>query len=119
QVAGRSGRADKEGVVYFQTWQPDHPAIQSAKVHNHQQFARQELAHRKPLWYPPYSRIITFNFKSKDPQLVGKVAHAFGECLHQVAREATVIGPAPAAIVRLSGWFRWECSLKITTNKGR
>ncbi len=118
QVAGRSGRADKKGVVFFQTRQPDHPAIESAKEHNHRQFARQELASRKPLWYPPYSRIITFTFKSKDEQLVGTVAYVFSKCLNKIAADAAVTGPAPAAIAKLSGWFRWECNVKIEIDKG-
>lgn len=118
QVAGRSGRAEKEGVAYFQTWQPEHPAIKSAKVHDHRQFAQQELAGRKSLWYPPYSRMITVTFKSKDPQIVGTVANVFTRCLQKVMENAVVIGPAPASISRLSGWFRWECNLKISPNKG-
>ncbi len=118
QVAGRSGRAEKKGVVYFQTWQPEHAAVKSAKTHNHRQFARLELAGRKPLWYPPYSRIITFTFKSKDPQLAGTVADVFTRCLQKAAEDAAIIGPAPSAIFRLSGWYRWECNLKISPDKG-
>lgn len=118
QVAGRSGRADKEGVVFFQTRQPDHAAVQSAKVHDHRQFARQELSMRKPLWYPPYSRMITFTFKSKDPQIVGTVAHVFTKCLENIADDAAISGPAPAAVAKMGGWFRWECNAKIDTDRG-
>ncbi len=118
QVAGRSGRADKEGVVFFQTWQPDHPAVESAKEHNHQQFARQELAMRKPLEYPPYSRMITFTFKSRDAQKVATIAHLFTKCLQKTANETIVTGPAPAAITKMSGRFIWECNAKIETDKG-
>ncbi len=118
QVAGRSGRAEKKGIVYFQTRQPGHPAVESAKEHNHRQFARQELGTRKPLWYPPYSRMITFTFKSKDAQLVGTVAFVFSKCINKTAADAVVTGPAPAAIAKLSGWFQWECNVKIETGKG-
>ncbi len=118
QVAGRSGRAEKEGIVFLQTWQPDHPAVESAKEHNHHQFARQEMATRKPLYYPPYSRMITFLFKSKDSQLVATVVHVFKKCLDKIATDAVITGPAPAAITKLSGWFRWECNVKIEADKG-
>lgn len=118
QVAGRSGRAEKKGVVFFQTRKPEHPAVQCAKEHNHRQFARMELAMRKPLWYPPYSRIITFTFKSRDTQIVATAAHIFTKCLNSSSNDAVVTGPAPAAITKMSGWFNWECNAKIETEKG-
>src|SRR5699024_9892068 len=118
QVAGRSGRADKKGIVFFQTWQPEHPAVQNAKEHNYRQFAREELANRKPLWYPPYSRMVVFTFKSKDAQKVAEVAHLFTKCLHKIADGAAISGPAPASITKMSGQFRWECNIKIDTDKG-
>lgn len=118
QVAGRSGRAEKKGKVYFQTWQPGHPAIQCAKKHDHERFARQELAFRKPLLYPPYSRLLAFYFKSKDGSLVQKVAEAFTRCLVEAGGGASVLGPSPSAISRVWNEYRWECILKIDPSNG-
>ncbi len=119
QVAGRSGRAGKEGVVYFQTWQPDHPAVQTAKSHNYKSFARQELAYRKMLDYPPYSRIIRFIFKGKKDWRVQKVAMAFTESLAETLGSSDpVLGPSPAAIIKMQNYFRWESFIKVDPKNG-
>ncbi|MGM0547230.1 MAG: replication restart helicase PriA, partial [Bacteroidota bacterium] len=119
QVAGRSGRADKEGKVFFQTWQPDHPAIQQAKNHDYKSFARQELAYRKTLQYPPYSRIIRFVFKGKKEQTVQQVAEVFTECVAEVLGGWDgVLGPSPAAIAKMQNFYRWESFIKINPSNG-
>jgi primosomal protein N' (replication factor Y) len=113
QVAGRSGRAEKAGRVYFQSWQSDHYAIQCAKEHDHQRFARHEMSQRKMLDYPPYTRLINFQFKAKDGQRVAKIAHAFTNCLRAIAGSRPVLGPSPSTIIKMQGWFRWECLVKM------
>ncbi|HET6528707.1 MAG TPA: primosomal protein N' [Balneolaceae bacterium] len=119
QVAGRSGRADKPGKVYFQSRQPDHPAITTAQKHHFKAFARQELGFRKMLHYPPYSRIIRFVFKGKKDYRVQAVAHAFTECLVEVLGNADpVLGPSPAAIIKMQNYFRWESFIKINPANG-
>lgn len=119
QVAGRSGRAGKEGVVYFQTWQPDHPAIQTAQKHHYKAFARQELAYRKMLQYPPYSRLIRFIFKGKQEHLVRKVAETFTESLTEILGSfESVLGPSPAAIAKMQNFYRWESFIKVKPSNG-
>lgn len=119
QVAGRSGRAEKEGKVFFQTWQPEHPAIQKAKDHDYKSFARQELAYRKMLQYPPYSRIIRFVFKGEQEGRVRRVAETFTECLTQILGDVeSVLGPSPAAIAKMQNFYRWESFIKINPSNG-
>lgn len=114
QVAGRSGRSEKEGKVFFQTWQPEHIAIKTAKNHEYKEFARQELASRKMLQYPPFSRIIRFTFKGKREQRVYKVAQAFTDTLIEVLGTFdSVLGPSPAAISRMQNDYRWESFIKV------
>lgn len=119
QVAGRSGRSDKEGKVYFQTWQPDHPALTTAKVHDYKAFARRELMYRKMLMYPPYSRIIRFTFKGKREHRVHNIAELFTKCLVETIGDSDLIlGPTPAAIVRVQKYFRWETLVKVDPTYG-
>ncbi len=119
QVAGRSGRSDREGVVFFQSWQPEHPALQAAKTHDFRAFARRELSFRKSLRYPPYSRILQFVFKGKQERLVQRVAECFTSALaDQVGGFESVLGPSPSAISRMQQYYRWETSLKIDPSNG-
>jgi primosomal protein N' (replication factor Y) len=57
QVAGRAGRGDVKGKVLIQTWQPEHPAVALAALHDVEGFVERELADRRELGYPPYRRI--------------------------------------------------------------
>jgi primosomal protein N' (replication factor Y) len=119
QVAGRSGRSEKEGKVFFQTWQPDHPAVEKAKEHDYKSFARQELAYRKMLQYPPYSRIIRFVFKGKQESRVRKVAEIFTGSLTEILGGFdSVLGPSPSAIAKMQNFFRWESFIKINPDNG-
>ena len=113
QVAGRSGRAQKKGKVYLQTWQSDHYAVQCAKEHDHRRFARHEMNQRKKLQYPPYTRLISFQFKSRTEDRIAKVAHAFTQCLQEATVSQPVLGPSPSTITRMQGWIRWECLVKM------
>ncbi len=118
QVAGRSGRGGKPGVVFLQTKQPENPAIIFAQSHNHKGFARQELAYRKPLYYPPYSRLISFVLKSGMSEPAQSAAYVLHECIQAIAPDMPLLGPAPGAIPWMNKKFIWEVTLKIEPDKG-
>ncbi|MDZ7772393.1 MAG: primosomal protein N' [Balneolaceae bacterium] len=119
QVAGRSGRADKEGRVFFQTRQPEHPSLRAARDHDYKAFARREMAFRRELVYPPYSRIVRFVFKGSRQDRVREVAGRFTEALEEaVRRSEPVLGPTPAAVERMQKEYRWESMLKIHPRNG-
>jgi len=113
QVAGRAGRAEKPGVVYVQTWKPDHPAIQCARTHDFRAFARHELANRKMLMFPPYSRMVVFHFKSKSWSKVQMVADRFCDATRLEVGENMVLGPSPSLIEWMNGQYQWEASIKL------
>ncbi|MFH1024161.1 MAG: primosomal protein N' [Planctomycetota bacterium] len=66
QVAGRSGRSDKGGRVLIQSYTADHPAIQYAARHDFLGFAREELAVRRQMGYPPYRHIARILVSGRD-----------------------------------------------------
>jgi len=118
QVAGRSGRAEKTGIVFLQTRQPEHPALKFAAKHDYEGFANHEMRQRRELHYPPFSRLIQFQFKSPDEQKVAIVAEAFTRVLASVMKGHAVLGPAPAAIVKIYNDYRWESLVKMHVNIG-
>ncbi len=118
QVAGRSGRADKPGVVFLQTYKPEHYALIHASSHDFESFAREEMRMRKSLHWPPFSRLVTFEFKCKDSALVTQVAHCFAIQVQQESGTMPILGPAPSAIQKMHNEFRWELLVKADLEMG-
>ena len=55
QVAGRSGRAEKQGEVLLQTHYPDHPLLTTLLEKGYQAFAEETLKLRHNMGLPPFS----------------------------------------------------------------
>lgn len=118
QVSGRSGRGTKPGKVFIQTRQPENAAIQFAKEHDHEGFAKEEMGFRKPLNYPPYSRLIKFVLKGKEEHKVRKASITLRKVIELVVPEIEVLGPSAAAIGWMNRNFYWELIIKIDPEKG-
>ena len=67
QVAGRAGRSSRGGRVVLQTFAPDHYAIQAASRHDVNGFHELELAQRRRLGFPPYTRLLRLEYRHADP----------------------------------------------------
>jgi primosomal protein N' (replication factor Y) len=109
QVAGRAGRGKRPGRVLIQTHQPNHPAIQLAATHDTKGFAEAELAARRELHYPPFSRMALVHFDA----VVESDARQEAERLAKVARQwaedsVEILGPAPAPLARLRNRYRYR-----------
>ncbi len=114
QVAGRSGRSAKKGVVFLQTRQPDHFTLKHAREHDFEGFAKKELELRKNLLYPPYSRLLTFRFKGKNGDLVRRCAETFTRIAQACnAENYPILGPSPDVIERIKQEFRWVTMIKM------
>ena len=114
QVAGRAGRAEKEGTIYLQTFHSDHPSIQAAMHHDNEGFWEKELELRKALEYPPFSRLGLLVYRAKEEKKAYQAALKAGEFLKREAGRlrVEVVGPAPSAIFRLRGQYRFQILLK-------
>jgi primosomal protein N' (replication factor Y) len=112
QVAGRAGRSQRGGQVIVQTYNPDHYAIQTAARHDFVGFYRQELAHRRRLGYPPFSRLVALRYSDEDPSRCRAEAERLGRWLSAQVRHlglsANLIGPAPCFFGRVQGRSRWQ-----------
>ena len=74
QVAGRAGRGQRPGRVLIQTHQPHHSAIALAAKHDTKGFAEAELAARRELHYPPFSRVALVRFDAVDEAIAREAA---------------------------------------------
>jgi primosomal protein N' (replication factor Y) (superfamily II helicase) len=108
QVAGRAGRGAEPGRVIVQTFNPGTRAIAFAAAHDYASFAEHELAERKRVGWPPFSRMLAARVEGSETG-----ARRSAEALAHAARpalrgEVAMLGPAPAAIERIRGRTRWH-----------
>jgi primosomal protein N' (replication factor Y) len=114
QVAGRSGRGEKEGEVVIQTYQPDHYAVLAAAEQDYEAFYRQELEMRRELRYPPFSQLAGLVFSSESNLEAERRAALLAEQIRAAdpTGQVEVLGPAPAPLARLRGRYRWRLLLR-------
>lgn len=111
QVAGRAGRSELGGQVIFQTYNPDHYAVQSASLHDYAAFYRREITYRQELNYPPFSRLVQLIYSSSSVARCQTEAERLKRLLEQkIARLGLpgleIIGPAPPFLERVRGLYR-------------
>lgn len=127
QTAGRAGRhtADGErGHVLVQTYNTEHYAVQCGIHQDYEGFYQKEIALRKAMGYPPFTRLIKLLFQSTDETAAKQSALAFVQAFQQrypgsastplgtPPKTNTVIGPAPALIACFRGTYRFVVLIK-------
>lgn len=95
QVSGRSGRGQKRGQVIIQTFNPDHPVIQSVKNHDIKDFYQSELSIRKQFKYPPFSKFLKLTFSHSKHE---KVRQEVSKIENQLTKLKANFKSAPALI---------------------
>lgn len=114
QVAGRAGRGAEPGQVIIQTYSPEHPVIQAVKNQDYLGFMETELQERAELNYPPYGSLVLLRLTSLELETVERTAFNLAEvCTNQFASQATILGPAPAQVMRVARRYRWQILLKF------
>ena len=114
QVTGRAGRGADPGRVIIQTYQPSHYSVRLAQHHDYEAFFAQEIAVRRPLGYPPFSRLVNIRFSGLKEQQVAQAAGRVAEFLRRQYgnNQVDVLGPSPAPLVKLKDRTRWQLLLK-------
>ena len=117
QVAGRAGRGPLGGKVIIQTYSPEHYAIQAAAKQDYALFYEKEIAYRRQLRNPPFSRLVSLVYSHANDYLCQKEAERMKRLIIEErdskgVDDLTVIGPAPAFIHRLRGRFQWQLILR-------
>ncbi|MFC1631534.1 primosomal protein N' [Candidatus Omnitrophota bacterium] len=114
QVAGRAGRGESEGRVIIQTYVPENYAIDSSISHDYRQFYKREIKSRKELNLPPFTHLINLTLRSRNQRKVQEAALELSQQLikKKKNKQISVLGPAPAAISKIRGNYRWHVLLK-------
>ncbi|QMU89388.1 primosomal protein N' [Weissella cibaria] len=119
QVAGRAGRADKEGEVVIQTFNPDHYAIQLAKTQDYEAFYRQEMNLRHTWQYAPYYYTVQIKIAHERQDEAAKVAYQTANWLKKhLASDSVLLGPSTGAITRLKNKYYYRMVIKFKHDDG-
>ena len=117
QVAGRSGRGQKEGTVMIQTYNPEHNVLQCVKHHDYQRFYQEEMKTRKLAAYPPYVHLVSILIQGKDEQAVIENAAQIKAYLVKQLDGMAILGPANSLIYRMQDIYRKRIMIKFTNSK--
>ncbi len=121
QVVGRSGRGEKKGRAFIQTFSPEHYVLELAAKQDYKGFYEQESEVRKALIFPPYCDICMIAFSSQEEELLGKAAAVFRDLLRTEAMKAGNDIPAiilgPTASGRINGSYRAKIIVKCRNSR--
>ncbi len=123
QVVGRSGRGQKPGFAYIQTFVPEHYVLNLAAQQDYDEFYAEEIALRQALIYPPFCDICVLGFsstlESKAISASKWVTWLIGEYIktHKVSFPLRAIGPAPCTLEMINNKYRYRLILKSKNNK--
>jgi primosomal protein N' (replication factor Y) len=113
QASGRSGRGALAGKVIVQSMRGNHPVVQAALRQDFRAFAKEELSFRQAMGYPPFGRIVLFEFNGPDAAKLDHWCSALENKLldllsqhPELERLVKVLGPAPAPIEVIRGRCR-------------
>lgn len=118
QVAGRAGRGEFKGRVFFQTYNPEFYALESAKSQNYMDFYKKEIVSREDFDYPPFSQIIRIIMSSENKFRAEKSAQEVALRLHTMidkfgfGERLNVLGPTPCVIERINSQWRFQILIK-------
>ena len=118
QVAGRAGRGEFKGRVYFQTYNPDFYALESAKAQNYAKFYDKEIISREEFDYPPFSQIIRIIMSSANKFRAEKSAQEIALRLNTMIEKfgfgerLDVLGPSACVIERINSQWRFQILIK-------
>jgi primosomal protein N' (replication factor Y) (superfamily II helicase) len=140
QVAGRAGRGESPGRVVFQTFNPSHPAIQAARLHDYRGFFEEVVQEREEAGYPPFRKLVNVVFSGTEYAPVVRAAEEavrrlrtrlesrLAEASVQAGAHAPsptppsagapangpeVLGPSQCVLERLQNRWRWHLLVKL------
>jgi primosomal protein N' (replication factor Y) (superfamily II helicase) len=115
QVAGRSGRGDRPGLVLIQTRNPQDPVMRALASQTRDDFLEEELRQRERGGVPPFGRLASLILTSADAAAVCETGRELALAAPK-ARGVAVWGPAPAFYQVLRGRTRERLLVQAEKN---
>lgn len=116
QVVGRSGRGEKSGRAILQTFTPENFVLKLASRQDYMSFYEQEIEMRRILSAPPIRDLMSVTATGLDESAVLRGCVALSQMLKDAfgpASGVTVLGPAPAGVIKVNNRFRYKLTLTL------
>lgn len=116
QVIGRAGREHYQGQVILQTYNPDNLIFKNIIENNQEQFLQNEIASRKALNFPPFSKMAAIIFSGLNENSVINFAKlTLSKCAEQINDHNSIelFGPAPMPIAKIKNRYYYRLTIKV------
>ena len=118
QVAGRSGRAEEQGKVVLQTFDPENEVLRFATAYDYEGFYKNEISLRAAMAFPPFSKIVRVMVTGEDDK---KCIEALREVYVELERLYTehpdkflFFNKMRAPIKRIQNKFRYQVLMRLS-----
>ena len=109
QLSGRAGRDEKRGHALIQSYEPDNSVMRAIANGDRDKFFAIESENRSLRNLPPYGRLAAIIVQSKNISELETFVKMLGKSLRNLTNQRIkVLGPAPAPINKLRGWYRYR-----------
>ena len=117
QVVGRSGRGDKKGRAFLQTFTPDHYVLRLSARQDYRGFYEEEAAIRQTLLFPPFCDLCVAEICDVIEKNALEASKAFVAIIEEVLTKTKpipirVLGPVKSGIGSINGRFRYRLIIK-------
>lgn len=113
QVAGRSGRSRKQGVVVLQTSHAEYPIIEQIVNSNYIAFYNEQISIRSLFSYPPFCRVMFILMRSRNKNAVLRAASEIAGSLLAVLPGA-VLGPETPPVGKIQNYYCQRVLVKVS-----
>ena len=121
QVAGRAGRAERQGHVILQTYSPKHFVYRFATNYDYKGFFKKEANLRKVTQFPPYARIVRILFSHEDENVVAeecKVCYnKVKEIKEKYGADFIYLDVMKAPLKKIQNKFRYQIMMRFKLDK--
>ncbi|RRD93978.1 primosomal protein N' [Clostridiales bacterium COT073_COT-073] len=121
QVIGRTGRGNKPGRAFLQSYSPEHFAIQAGMKQDYQAFYQEEIVYRKLLKNPPYCEIleimVAHGSENELTIMIKELAKELKQLIERNKWEIEVLGPSTPYLFKIADTYRKIILLKANRHK--
>lgn len=115
QVAGRAGRAEKQGEVLIQTHHPEHPLLIQLIYQGYLSFSEQLLQERRSSTLPPYTHLALIQAEAINSAYPFDFLNEVKQQAHLLQTNVAILGPIPALSPRRAGYYRAHLLFQATS----